>query len=406
MLRILHLSYDYSTGPGDNKTIAVRALIDQTRQLAQCNVVSLDRVFSLKQERMAPIAPDEVAIQSFGLPYGLLFKPSLKRAAQKIHQAAQMGWIDLHHLDVIHCHKVTFEGYIGYLLAQQLGCSLFVSIRQTDLLLLKARPDLRPLAKRILQASIQIFYIVPYMIEAIKALVGDSFFDKHIRPKLVFLPNIVHRPIVPTDRRPPRPMLMTALRLNKKTVMRKNIRNLLRALAALNQPDVELWIIGDGDYLPQVRHWVQQFGIDAQVKFQGAVDNFTIDQYFANATAFVLPSFSETFGYVYAEALLNGTPILYSQHTGFDGLFEGVGVAVNPYSVASIRQGLVDVLRHNDRYRDRIQRLHAERAFEIFQPSYARNVYRNCLNQFFGSRVAAGPSSRPTSILNSSVELT
>ncbi len=406
MLKILHLSYDYSIGQEDNKTIAVRALVDETRQIAESQVVSLDRVARLREERLASIAPGEVCIRSFGLPYGLLFKATLNRAYQKVLQAERMGLIDLSHIDLVHGHKVTFEGYIAYLLALRLDCPLMVSIRQTDLLLLKARPDLRPLTRRILQRSAQIFYIVPYMVEAIETLLGKNFFERQIGPKLVFLPNIIKRTIALTNHRPEQPILMTALRLNKKTVRRKNIKNLLRALAALKRPEVQLLVIGDGDYLPQVRHWAEQFGIGSQVRFLGAVDNFAIDQYFAKAMAFVLPSFSETFGYVYAEALLNGIPILYSKHTGFDGLFDGVGVAVDPHSIPSIQQGLADIVDRNDCYRDRIQQLHAQQAFHIFRPAYARATYWKCLNQFFSSDAQAQDLMRPVSLLNRSVELT
>lgn len=397
MLKILHISYDYTHVPGDNKTIAVRALVDETRQLAQSHVISLDRVSSPNQERIAPMAPGDVSIRSFGLPYGLFFKATIVRAYQKLLTAERMGLIDLNHIDLIHAHKVTFEGYIAHLLAQQIGCRFILSVRQTDLLLLKARPDLRPLSKRILQSSAQIFYIAPYMVAAMRDLLGEHFFQAQIQPKLVFLPNIVNRSIRSTDHRPQRPLLMTALRLNKKTVKRKNMKNLLQALAALNRSDVELQIIGNGDYLPHVRGWAEQLGIGSQVRFLGVVDNFMMDHYYANATAFVLPSFSETFGYVYAEALLNGTPILFSKHTGFDGLFEGVGIAVDPHSIPSIRQGLADIIVHNDCYRERIQKLNAQQAFDIFLPANARATYWKCLCQIFGHSRLAERSTPPIS---------
>lgn len=406
MLKILHISYDYTISPEDKKTIAVRALIDEARHIAQCHVISLDRIANIKHERIVPIGLGDVSIQSFGLPYGLFFKATLHRAYEKVLQAERMGLVELNQVDLIHAHKATFEGYIAYLLAQQLGCPLMVSIRQTDILLLKARPDLRPFARRILQRSAKIAYIVPYMIGAIRKLLGEAFFQQQVEPKLVFLPNIVLRSIELRDQHPQRPVLMTALRLNKKTVLRKNLKNLFRALAELNRPDIELQVLGDGEYLSHVRRWAEQLGIDSQVRFLGAVDNSKIDDYFANCTAFVLPSFSETFGYVYAEALLNGTPILYSRSTGFDGLFEGVGVAVDPHSVTSIREGLVGIMDRNDYYRKEIRRLHALRAFDIFHPFHARATYWNCLKQIFDNGRLAEQSFRPIASLNLSVKLT
>ncbi|MDZ7331569.1 MAG: glycosyltransferase [candidate division KSB1 bacterium] len=406
MLKILHLSYDYTVSPEDNKTIAVRALIDETRHIAQCHVISLDRVASMKRERIASIGPGDVSIQSFGLPFGLFFKATLRRAYEKVLQAERMGLVELNQVDLIHAHKVSFEGYIGYLLAQRYSCALMVSIRQTDILLLKARPDLRPLARRILQSSTKIIYIVPYMIEAINKLLGEAFFKQQVEPKLVFLPNIVPRSIELRGQHPKNGVLMTALRLNKKTVLRKNLKNLFRALAEIDRPDIELQVLGDGEYLSHVRRWAEQLGIGSQVRFLGAVDNSKMDDYFANCTAFVLPSFSETFGYVYAEALLNGTPILYSKGTGFDGLFEGVGVAVDPHSIPSIREGLLNIMDRNEFYRTEIRRLHALRAFDIFHPFYARTTYLKCLNQIFGNGRAVEQSFWPIASLNRSVKLT
>jgi len=61
---------------------------------------------------------------------------------------------------------------------------------------------------------------------------------------------------------------------------------------------------------------------------------------------------------VYAESLLNGTPILYSKGVlGFDGVFSGVGSAVDPWSVESIREGIREVLIKNENYRSNIRNL-------------------------------------------------
>ena len=383
MVRILHLSYDYSDKPNDKKTIAVRALVDQTRKIADVKVISLDRVIRFGFEETEVTASGDLAIKSFGLPYSLFFQSGLYRTYKTILKADREGLIDLHAIDLIHAHKITFEGYVGYLLSRKLDVPLFVSIRQTDILLLRARPDLRYIARRIMASSSKIFYIVPYMVESIKKILGKNFFENHIKEKLVFLPNIVERRMNPGHSHSQKGVLLTALHMTRKTVKRKNIKNLLRAISNLKRRDLMLHVIGGGDYLTEVKEWAKKYQLISQVKFLGSISNSEMDRYFAESAAFVLPSYSETFGYVYAEALLNGTPILYSKGTGFDGMFENVGVAVDPHSPRSIEKGLIELIEKNDFFRAEILKLQGNNAFHIFRPDKVRDRYLKCLQEFF-----------------------
>ena len=44
--------------------------------------------------------------------------------------------------------------------------------------------------------------------------------------------------------------------------------------------------------------------------------------YYRDADIFVMPSLTETFGLVYAEAMSQGLPVIYTRGQGFDGQFE------------------------------------------------------------------------------------
>ena len=94
-----------------------------------------------------------------------------------------------------------------------------------------------------------------------------------------------------------------------------------------------------------------------------------------------MPSLNETFGMVYAESLIHGTPILYSSNTGFDGMFKNVGVAVNPHSVNSIVNGIDDILKNNKLYRNTINDLNMKNAFDIFNIDSARDNYLKALEK-------------------------
>ena len=56
------------------------------------------------------------------------------------------------------------------------------------------------------------------------------------------------------------------------------------------------------------------------VSFAGPVDNSTKEAVFFDADLFVLPSYSESFGVVVAEALAHGVPVLTTKATPWSGL--------------------------------------------------------------------------------------
>ncbi len=168
--------------------------------------------------------------------------------------------------------------------------------------------------------------------------------------------------------------------MKKNIVERKNLKRLLKAVKHLNDSQFKLMIIGDGDYLPLVKRWVNQLGINDKIIFKGNIPNSEMDIYYASATAFLMPSLSESFGMVYAESLLNGTPILYSKDClGFDGIFENIGPAVNPYSVSSIENGIRDLKINHVYYREKINEMQTAGEFRIFSSEYIRNKYFDLL---------------------------
>ena len=71
-----------------------------------------------------------------------------------------------------------------------------------------------------------------------------------------------------------------------------------------------------------------------------------LKEIYDNSDIFVLPSIHESFGLVYAEAMSQGLPIIYSKGQGFDGQFpEGeVGVSVNCMNSEEIYCAIIKVL--------------------------------------------------------------
>lgn len=77
----------------------------------------------------------------------------------------------------------------------------------------------------------------------------------------------------------------------------------------------------------------------------------TLLEYYRQNDLFVMPSLTETFGLVYAEAMSQGLPVIYTRAQGFDGQFEEgeVGYAVDANDPAEIAERIKDAVQ---RYRE------------------------------------------------------
>ncbi len=325
---------------------------------------------------------NHIILNSFGLPYGLFLKQSQTRAVNKILNSETSGIINFQSSSLIHAHKLTFDGIVGFQLAQKFSIPLIVTLRQTDIMVLNKKPGLTKYFKQIIGRCKKIIYLIPQITLKLKEAIGDEFFEEHVKHKLVFLPNIVERNIKHIVAEIEASTFVTVLRANKESVKRKNIKRLLLAFKELDDEGITLKIIGDGDYMYKVKKWVNDFNLNDRIIFTGSVINDRIDEHYANAEAFLLPSISESFGMVYAEALMNGTPIMYAKNRlGFDGVFDGVGTGVEPLSVGSIVEGIKDLLLNGNNYRKRISELKDDNAFNIFSSQYIKNKYQQIVNE-------------------------
>lgn len=95
----------------------------------------------------------------------------------------------------------------------------------------------------------------------------------------------------------------------------KGIENLLRALEALEDEAISLAICGSGDeaYSLNLRLLVSELRLERCVSFQGHVAGEEKMKAFMQTDVCVLPSFTENFGMVVAEALAHGMPVIVSK---------------------------------------------------------------------------------------------
>ena len=111
---------------------------------------------------------------------------------------------------------------------------------------------------------------------------------------------------------------------------KKGLLNLVKAWAEIQKSEIEnrrpkdweLLIVGpdEGGHLAEVRVAVASYGLERQIHFQGEITGKAKNQCYAGADLFVLPSFSENFGLVVAEALSCGVPVITTKGTPWEEL--------------------------------------------------------------------------------------
>jgi glycosyltransferase involved in cell wall biosynthesis len=136
----------------------------------------------------------------------------------------------------------------------------------------------------------------------------------------------------------------------------KNFVRLIEAWThvARDWPDApDLVIVGDDQdplHSSQMRAARERAGeLAARIHLVGGVPYSEITRYYANAQAFVFPSYLETFGHPLLEAMAAGLPVMASDMGVFREVGDDAAVYFDPHDVDSIASVLDSVLRDADR---------------------------------------------------------
>lgn len=252
--------------------------------------------------------------------------------------------------DMNHAHSLFVNGLVAYLAKKKQGVPYIVTVRNTDInFFLGRHPSFfRPIGWRILRES-----------DAVVTLsnVYRSQLEKIYRNYP--LKASCHLATIPNgcedfwfeDRPSPRTAPACPLRLVFVGLLsrNKNLPAVLRALKILLQlgVPVELKVVGSGPLESQY----QEDAKNLPVEFLGFVnDRHQLRQIYRLSDVLVVPSFTESFGIVYAEALSQGIPVIYTRNQGFDGFFKDgmVGHAVDPNNPEQIADAILDIRDHFD----------------------------------------------------------
>jgi L-malate glycosyltransferase len=291
-------------------------------------------------------------------------------------------------IELIHAHSLFSDGGVAYYASEKYNIPFVVAIRTADTeFFLKYMKYLKPFMVKILTQAKKIIFINPNLKKQIMGIITDENLKMQVDSKSDIIPNGIDRFWIEnrfkkTDRSYSKIKLLHVGRLIK----RKNQKLTLLTTADLVKRgyDVNVDIIGAGKDLKQLIALSKKLKIQDRVVFHGYIqDKQYLLKLYRSSDYFLLPSYTETFGIAYIEAMSQGLPVIYSKNQGIDGYFKEleVGCSVNSNSFNDMSDA---ILRIRERYDEISKRSHQKSMEfdwqEIAQAYY--EVYENSVKMY------------------------
>ncbi|MBQ7522675.1 MAG: glycosyltransferase family 4 protein [Clostridia bacterium] len=239
----------------------------------------------------------------------------------KIEKELQKAY-NLKDFDLVHAHLLLSSGYSALRMKKKYGTPYVVSVRVTDLTGFIKLPYFRKMALKIIKNSSGVLFLShshkkefeeKYLTEDMK-----SDFEK----KSVVIGNSLE-PFWEEHLAKPRKSVNDFNNIKLLSVAKirpiKNLTVACEAVEELNRRGVQatLTIVGEVQDREEYEK-ILKYEHTEVLPFKTKEELITI---YGNHDIFLLPSVNETFGRVYAEAMTQGLPILYTRKQGFDNNF-------------------------------------------------------------------------------------
>lgn len=248
---------------------------------------------------------------------------------------------------LIHAHFVFSAGYLAYKAKKEYGIPYIVTVRNTDInTFFRYCFWLRKTGIEILKNAEKVIVLSKAYQKIILDKYVPSSMRQQIENKTQCIPNGVSQYWIDNRNSPKvsphKPLrLVFAGTINKN----KNIVTIAKTCNTLINEGIETVLTVVGSVKSKKIYRILKYHYPRTVFIQKQQQEALRDIYRDN-DIFVMPSFSETFGLVYVEAMSQGLPVIYTENQGFDKQFaEGVvGYHVNPKKPSEIAEKIKSVV--------------------------------------------------------------
>jgi glycosyltransferase involved in cell wall biosynthesis len=268
--------------------------------------------------------------------------------------------------DCIDAHFVYPDGLAAVLLGKVLGIPVTVSARGSDINLYPKYRLIRPMIQWTLEHAANVIAVSAALKDAMLAL-GASPSKIHVIPNGVDAERF--RYVARSEARgklkvPSHAEILISVGA---LIPAKGHHLLIRAFAqvAPRHPDLQLRILGEGSYRPELEGLVRELGLKDKVQMPGKRPNEELQLWFNAATLSCLASAREGWPNVITESLACGTPVVATRVGGIPEILHEpeLGVLVEQ-TVDSIASGLEKALSKSwDR--EAISKRTRERTWEV-----------------------------------------
>ena len=261
-----------------------------------------------------------------------------------------VGRYNFENFDLVHAHSLFSNGWLAYQLKQRFGLPYMVAVRSADIATFFGKmPWMRATGIRILQNAEKIIFISQNNYNE----VFEKYIPKHklddIQAKSQVLANGIDdfwHQNAPSQAKeaPHHPLRMVS---TGKIMKRKRYENLVARLDIFqknHQEKLELHLVG-----PEwEKGLLDKLTAYPFVHYHPAMSKEELANFYADMDVFILLSYPETFGLVYAEAMSQGLPIIYTKGQGFDSFFSNhlVGESVDPHDQDQLDQAIGYIQDH------------------------------------------------------------
>jgi glycosyltransferase involved in cell wall biosynthesis len=196
------------------------------------------------------------------------------------------------------------------------------------------------------------------VLHAITPLEKENLYKLCKHNNIVEIPNLIYYNEIPKEYKyqPKVEYLLFLGRLHPK----KGLDLLIDAMSKISNKNIVLKIVGtENDYSKKIKEDCEKSNLSKRIQFIGSVYGQQKYELFANAKAFVAPSFSEAIGIVNLEAAICKTPVITTFNTGIKPEWhKSGGIMINPI-LEELTHAINEVTAWSDLERnDRGKQLH------------------------------------------------